>query len=125
MSSINNYQKGWALRCLREARAGLTAAQETPPMASSLILDAMRKAQVAIYYSLGDPASIDAIVRKTLQKGHSTEDPILKCLVEIERMVQKTAYAPKSDPRKAIQKAHDLIRIASEIVELFTGERAS
>ncbi|GAH14686.1 unnamed protein product, partial [marine sediment metagenome] len=34
-------------------------------MAPGLIFEAVRKAQVAIYYSLGDPAFVESIVRQT------------------------------------------------------------
>jgi len=112
------------LRYLREARAELTAAQKTPQMAPSLILEAMRKAQAAIYYSLGEPAFIEAIVRQTVRKKQVIEEPILRCLVEIERTVDQVAQAPESDRDKAIKQVDSLIQIASDIVELFTGEKA-
>jgi len=121
---VNNYQKGWALRYLREARAELTAAQKTPQMAPSLILEAMRKAQAAIYYSLGEPAFIEAIVRQTAREKQVIEEPILRCLVEIERTVRQVAQTPESDRDKAVNQVDSLIQIASDIVELFTGEKA-
>jgi len=121
---VNNYQKGWALRYLREARAELTAAQKTPQMASSLILEAMRKAQAAIYYSLGEPVFIEAIVRQTARKNQVIEEPVLRCLVEIERTVRQVAQTPESDRDRAVNQVDSLIQIASDIVELFTGEKA-
>lgn len=124
MSTMDDYRKGWALRYLREAKAGLTEAQETPPRAPGLVLEAMKKAQVAIYYSLGDPAFVEAIVRQTLQRG-PIEDPILKCLVEIERTVRRAEHTPELDHHKAIKQADEIIQIASDIVELFTGEKAN
>ncbi len=123
MPLINGYRKGWAIRYLREARAELVAAQKTPYMASSLILEAMRKAQAAIYYSLGDPGSLEAIVRRTILKKQSVEDPVLRCLVEIERTVQEAAQSPDSDKEKAFEEADELVQIASDIVKLFTGEK--
>ena len=90
---VDEYRKGWALRYLREAKAELIAAQKTPYMAPSLILEAVRKAQVAIYYSLGDPAFVETIVRQTIGKKKVVEDPVLRCLVEIERTVQRVARA--------------------------------
>lgn len=125
MTTIDNYRKGWALRYLREAKAELTAAQNTPPMASTLVLEAMKKAQEAIYYSLGDPASIGLIVRQTLQGTQIIKDPILRCLVEIERTIQQAIQTPKANRQEAINNADKLIQIASEIVELLTGEKAS
>jgi len=124
LSMMNNYRKGWALRYLREARAELTAAQKTPYMTSSLILEALRKAQAAIYYSLGEPAFIAAIVRETLYTKQFVEDPILKFLVEIERTIQQIAQIPRSNSGKAMEQVNDLVQLASEIVELFTGESA-
>jgi len=122
---IDSYRKGWALRYLREAKAELTAAQETPPMAPSLVLEAMKKAQVAIYYSLGDPAFVEAIVLQTLQRERTIEDPVLRCLVEIERTVQRAAQAPEQDRQRAIEQADEFVQMASDIVELFTGEKVA
>jgi len=124
LSMMNNYRKGWALRYLREARAELTAAQKTPYMASSLILEALRKAQAAIYYSLGEPAFIASIVRETFYTKQFVEDPILKFLVEIEQAIQQIAQIPRSDSGKVMEQVSDLVQLASEIVELFTGESA-
>jgi hypothetical protein len=123
MPLINDYRKGWALRYLREAKAELTAAQKIPYMASSLILEAMKKAQAAVYYSLGDPASVEAIIYQTMLKKQSPEEPVLRCLVEIERMVQQIAMAPELDREKALEQADELIHIASDIVKLFVGEK--
>jgi len=124
LSSIDGYRKGWAIRYLREARAELVASQKTPYMASSLVLESMRKAQAAIYYSLGDPSSLESIVRQTVMKKQSVKDPVLRCLVEIERTVQKVAQTPDADKENAFKQADDLIQIASDIVGLFIGEEA-
>ena len=124
MPMKNDYQKGWALRYLREAKEELIAAQKTPYMAPSLILEAVKKAQAAIYYSLGDPTSIETIVRQTIYKNQLVEDPVLKCLVEIERTIQKVARTAESEREKALKQADDLVRTAKDIVELFTGETA-
>ncbi len=124
MPLISEYRKGWAIRYLREARAEMVAAQKSPYMATSLIIEAMRKAQAAVYYSLGDPASLEAIVRQTILKKQAIRDPVLRCLVEIERTVQEAAQTPDSNKGRAFKQADDLIRIASDIVQLFTDESA-
>jgi len=121
---MNNYRKGWALRYLREAKAELTAAQKTPYLAPSLVLEALRKAQAAIYYSFGDPAFIEVIVHQTLQGKKVIEDPILRFLVEIELTVQQIARTPRRESEKVIEQVDDIIQMASEIVELFMGESA-
>jgi hypothetical protein len=122
MSLVDGYQKGWALRYLREAKAELTAAQKTPYMASTLILEAVRKAQAAVYFSMGDPASTEFIVHETIEKKQIVKDPVLRFLVEMERTVQLVTMTSDSDRDKAIKQADDLVQIASEIVKLFTGE---
>jgi len=124
LSMIDNYRKGWALRYLREAKAELTAAQKMPYMALGLVLEAMRKAQAAIYYSLGEPSFIEAIVHQTMHTKRLVEDPILRFLVEIERTVQQVARVSRSDSERVIEQVNDLVQLASEVVELFTGESA-
>jgi len=124
MPMINSYRKGWALRYLREARAELTAAQKTPYMAPGLILEALRKAQAAIYYSMGDPASIEAIVRGAVFKREVVKDPVLRCLVEIERTVQEVAQTPDSDRERTLEQVDGIVQIAADIIKLFTGEKA-
>lgn len=123
MTMIDGYRKGWALRYLREAKAELSAAQKMPYMAPSLILEAMRKAQVAIYYSLGEPAFIETIVIQTVGKKQAITDPVLRCLVEIERTIQEFSQTEDVEVNKAIQHGGDMVQIASEIIELWTGER--
>jgi hypothetical protein len=123
MSMINEYHKGWALRYLREAKAELIAAKKSPYMAPSLILEAVKKAQAAIYHSLGDPLSIETIVHQTLHKKKLADEPTLKCLIEIERTIRNVARTAESEREKAFKQAGDLIQTATDIVELFTGER--
>jgi len=125
MSMVSDYQKGWASRYLREAKAELTAAQKTPYMASSLVLEAARKAQIAIYYSLGEPAFIETIVHEAMHKKQLTEDPVLRCLVEIERTAQQVAQTVEPNHESVIQQVRELIRIASDIVELFIGKETN
>ncbi len=124
MPLIDTYRKGWALRYLREAKAELTAAQKTPYMAPSLILEALRKAQAAIYHSLGDPSSVEAIVKQTIIKNEQVKDPALRCLVEIEKNVNELAQVPESDIEKTMEHAAEIVQIATDIVKLFTGEQA-
>lgn len=124
MAFMNNYRKGWALRYIREAKAELQAAQKIPRLAPTLMLEALRKAQFAIYYSLGDPTSIERIVKSVSSNGHGIKDPILRCLLEIDEMVEFLSEVPESNRKQVLRHVNDLVNIASEIVELFTGEKA-
>jgi hypothetical protein len=118
---MDEYRKGWALRYLREARAELEAARKMPYMAPSLVLEAIRKARNAIYYSLGEPAFIEIVIRETAERAQTIEDPVLKCLVEIEGTIQRLAQVEEMDGERAMKQADDLVRLASDIVVTVIG----
>lgn len=122
MAVIDDYRRGWALRYLREATAELTAARMSRGAAPNLIFNAMRKAQSAVYHSMGNPASIAGIVQQKIAERNFIQDPILRCLVEIERSIQWIASLPASSSERIIIEAENIVHVASEIVKLFTGE---
>ena len=122
MSAIDDYRKGWAVRYLREAKAELIAAKKTPYMATGFMIEALTKAQAAIYYSLGDPTFIIPIVHETLYTKQTVEEPILNFLVEIEKTLQQFASNAQSDTEKTMEHVNDIIEYTSEIVELFGSE---
>lgn len=122
---MDNYRRGWALRYLREAKAELEAAKEMPYMAPSLVLEAVRKARNAIYYSLGEPAFVEIVIREAAEKmqGQEIGDPVLKFLVEIDGMVQQLAQLEEMDGERVMKQADSLVEIAQEIVEILTEEK--
>jgi len=120
---MDEYRRGWALRYLREAKAELEAAKKMPYMAPSLVLEAIRKARNAIYYSLGEPAFIEILLRETAEKAQTIGDPILRFLVEMEEIVQQLMQVEEVDGEKAMKQADNLVRLASDIVETVTGEK--
>lgn len=119
---MDGYRKGWATRYLREAKAELSAAKKTPYLAIGFMVEAISKAQAAIYYSLGDPTFIVPIVHETITTRKKVEDPILRFLVETEKFLQCLAQNPKADNEKTMEQVKDIIEFTSEIVELFGGE---
>ena len=121
---MDDYRKGWATRYLREAKAELTAAKNTPYLAVGFIMEALTKAQAAIYYSLGDPTFIVPIVHETINTNQNVKDPILNFLVEIEKTLQHLAQNPTDNNGKTMEQVADIIEFSSEIVELFGGKRA-
>ena len=121
---MDDYRRSWALRYLREAKAELQAARKMPYMAPSLVLEAIRKARNAIYYSLGEPAFVEIVVRETAEKTKAPiTDPILRFLVEIEAMFQQLTQVEEVDGEKAMKQADDIVRLASDIVETLTEEK--
>jgi len=117
------YRKGWALRYLREAKAELEAARKIPYMAPSLLLEAIRKARSAIYYSLGEPAFIEVLLRDEVSKPRASNDTILRFLIEIEGAVQQLTQLEEINGDAVLQQADTLVQIASHIVETLTDER--
>jgi len=120
---IDEYRKGWALRYLREAKAELEAARKIPYMAPSLVLESIRKARNAIYYSLGEPAFIEVLIREEARKAKPTNDSILRFLIEIEGIVQQLAQLEEVNGEAMMKQADTLVQIATHIVETLTEER--
>jgi hypothetical protein len=120
---MDGYRRGWALRYLREAKAELEAAQKMPYMAPSLVLEAIRKARSAIYYSLGEPAFIEILLREEVLKNPLTTDSVLRFLMEIEGMVQQLAQLEEVNSDAMMKQADTLVGIATDIVETLTEEK--
>jgi len=120
---MDEYRKGWALRYLREAKAELEAARKMPYMAPSLLSEAIRKARNAIYYSLGEPAFIEILIRDEVGKTTPTNDSVLRFLVEIEATVQQLTQLEEVNGEAMMKQADTLVQIASDIVETLTEER--
>ena len=119
---MDDYRRSWALRYLREAKAELEAARKMPYIATSLVLEAARKARNAIYYSLGEPAFIENIIKGTSEKAQTISDPVLRCLIGIEETVKELNQMKQADGETTMKQADNLIELASDIVETLTGE---
>jgi len=120
---MDEYRKGWALRYLREAKAELEAARKIPYMAPSLVLESIRKARNAIYYSMGEPAFIEVLVREEARKVEPTNDSVLRFLMEVEVIVQQLAQLEEINGEAMMKQADTLVQIATDIVETLTEER--
>ena len=122
----DEYRKCWALRYLREAKDEFKIAKKNGK-ALNLIFDAVRKAQVAIYYSLGEPYFIENIVQEALENPSCIEDPILQCLTEIEKSIRRLEQLEngRRNPDLSefiIKKSDRIISIADKIVELLIAK---
>jgi hypothetical protein len=120
---MDEYRKGWALRYLREAKAELEAARKIPYMAPSLVLEAIRKARNAIYYSLGEPAFIEVLIREEVSKNPNTNDGVLRFLMEIETIVQQISQIEEVNGDAMMKQADSIVGIATDIVETLTQEK--
>jgi len=120
---MDMYRKGWALRYLREAKAELEAARKIPYMAPSLIVEAIRKARNAIYYSLGEPAFIEILIREEVAKSPATNDSVLRFLIEVETIVQQISQLEEVNGDAMMKQADSIVDIATDIVETLTQEK--
>jgi tyrosine-protein phosphatase YwqE len=120
---MDEYRKGWALRYLREAKAELEAARKIPYMAPSLVVEAIRKARNAIYYSLGEPAFIEILLREEVAKNIATNDSVLRFLIEVETIVQQISQLEEVNGEAMMKQADSLVDIATDIVETLTHEK--
>ena len=121
---MDEYRRGWAHRYLREAKAELEAARKMPYMAPSLMLEAIRKARNAIYYSLGEPTFIEILIREELGKPKPANDFILRFLIEMEETVQQLAQLEEINEGVMMKQADTIVQVASEFVATLTEEQA-
>jgi hypothetical protein len=119
---MDGYRKGWALRYLRESKAELEAARKIPYMAPGLVLEAIRKARNAIYYSLGEPAFIEILIREEVMKNPNTNDSILRFLIDVESIIQQISQLEEVNGDLMIKQADSIVEIATNIVETLTEE---
>ena len=119
---MDEYRKGWALRYLREAKAELEAARKIPYMAPSLVVEAIRKARNAIYYSLGEPAFIEILIREEVMKNPNTNDSILRFLIDVESIIQQISQLEEVNGDLMMKQADSIVEIATNIVETLTEE---
>ncbi len=120
---MDEYRRGWAHRYLREAKAELEAARKIPYMAPSLMLEAIRKARNAIYYSLGEPAFIEVLVRDEIGKPKPQNDAILRFLIEMEEAVQQLTQLEEINSDAMMKQADTIVQVASDFVETLTEEK--
>jgi hypothetical protein len=122
---IDEYRKGWARRYMREAITEYAKAEENPipNISISFALVSMKKAQIAIYYSLGDPEQLTFVVGEAIQQRTRIQDPVLLLLVQIEQFIHTNGEAAELLKKElAIKEAKRVIDMASTIVELIAGK---
>jgi len=88
-----------------------------------LLLEAIRKARNAIYYSLGEPAFIEVLVREEVGKPKPANDVILRFLIELEETVQQLGQLEEVNSDAMMKQAGTIVQVASDFVETLTSEK--
>jgi hypothetical protein len=122
---VDEYQKNWVLRYMREAESDLSTAETTPipSLSINLAVLAMRKMQLAIYHSLGDPSYVAFLVGNALREGFRNEDSFLRFLAHLEWLIQiRSVKTSDSDKKDALREAKHLMKMALTFVTRIVGE---
>jgi hypothetical protein len=121
---IDEYRKAWALRYLRESRADLVKAEEIPipDISTNFALVSMKKAQTALYFSLGDPEHLSLVVKEALEGRVKTSDSLMSLLTQTEWFIHTRREIAEQLRREAVvEDARQLLEIASYVVGLMIG----
>ena len=117
---MDEYRRGWARRCLREA--GTDLAEARARRSPELAILSMKRSLTAIYYSLGEPDTVWAAVRE--HAGLSEKDSILELLIDLERLIEERAHQVGFiGLDKLLGEADMVFRTASEVVSLMEGSK--
>jgi hypothetical protein len=111
---------------MREAESDLSTAEITPipSLSVNLAFLAMRKMQMAIYYSLGDPSYVVFLVGNALHEGFRDGDSFLRFLAHLEWLIQiRSVKTDDSDKGDALMEAKHLMKMAVQIVSGIVGEK--
>jgi hypothetical protein len=84
------------------------------------MLEAIRKARSAIYYSLGEPAFIEGLVRDELGKPKPADDIILRFLIQMETTVQQLSQLEEINDDAMMKQADTIVQVAAEFVKTLT-----
>ena len=116
---VDEYRKSWVLRYLREARADLEVAEETPYVEPDPLVEALKKTQLALQYLLGEPLIINRIVQATALSEEEIKDPALQLLVEVKEALNRALNVREKTRESMIEYAEGILNLVSEVAALF------
>ena len=116
---VDEYRKSWVLRYLREARADLEVAEETPYVEPDPLVEALKKTQLALQYLLGEPLIINRIVQVAALSEEEIKDPALQLLVEVKEALNRALNVEEKARESMIEYAEGILNLVSEVAALF------
>ena len=123
----DEYRRAWAVRYTREAGVDLALARQAVSIVSvrDLSTIALRKAQLAIQYALGQPEYLDIIVSEISLGRASSREPMLSLLLKI-----RAAMRDISDPQSPLNKetivavTESIVNASTDVIKAVIGEEA-
>ena len=116
---VDEYRKSWVLRYLREARADLEVAEETPYIEPDPLVEALKKTQLALQYLLGEPPLVNGIIQGVVLSEEEVKDPALQILVEVKEALSRAVNVRGKDRKSMIEYAEGILNLVSEVAALF------
>lgn len=116
---VDEYRKSWVLRYLREARADLEVAEETPYVEPDPLVEALKKTQLALQYLLGEPLIINGIVQAAALSEEEVKDPALQILIEVKEALNRALNVEGKARETMIEYAEGILNLVSEVAALF------
>lgn len=126
---IDEYRLNWCLRYLREAMVDYEYLRLVESVGATLNLcsTAVRKAQTAVLYALGEPTYVYDSVVAVMKGVVEADDPLIRALVSMERFVRSLINLAPSIQREALLRVVGSYlsiaeRLVKEILKSYTGE---
>ncbi|MBS7617109.1 hypothetical protein KEJ25_00605 [Candidatus Bathyarchaeota archaeon] len=117
---IDEYRLNWSLRYLREAKVDyeclklLTGEEAYVSLGST----AVRKAQTAVLYALGEPSSVYNAIVTVVDGGAEADNSLINALASMERCIRSIIDNARTFPREMfIRLVGEQISIAEKLLE--------
>jgi len=127
MDVINDYNKTWAIRYLREALADYHKGKETEreDQSRSLMATATRKAQLALEHAFGAPEYLEILVADAIQSRATGQDPKVSLLSTLASVANILSEPQTTWNRELILKiTREALQGASTIIHDITSEKS-
>ncbi len=127
MSVINDFNRTWAIRYLREALAEYHNGKESQreDQSRSFMATAVRKAQLALEHAFGAPEYLEMLVTDAIQSQATSQDPKLTLLSTLASVAKILSESQTAWTRELILKiTGEALQGASTIIQEITSEKS-
>ena len=127
MDVINDYNRTWAIRYLREALADYHKGKESQreDQSRSFMATATRKAQLALEHAFGAPEYLEILVADAIQSRATSQDPKVSLLSTLASVASILSESQTTWSRELILKiTREALQGASTIIQNITSEKS-